>query len=138
MTAENKVRLGNRYASGATSPTGADPRLPARDAGAQHNVIGVTVKRECNNTQQMSGCCKHLHHQGVPLEAPGRQRIQDVQNETARIRGPFQAAFNSDQLQLGNLNEPMRVLQLNAPFAVRYSVVNQNVQSSTGSSVMAL
>jgi len=42
------------------------------------------------------------------------------------------------QLQLGNLNEPMRVLQLNAPFDGMYSVVNQNVQSSPGSSVIAL
>jgi hypothetical protein len=33
----------------------------------------------------------------------------------------------------GNLNEPILVFQLKAPFAGMYSVVNQKVQSSTGS-----
>jgi hypothetical protein len=40
--------------------------------------------------------------------------------------------------QVGNLNDPMRVFQLNEPVFFRYSVVYQNVQSSTGSTVMAL
>src|SRR5690242_9165055 len=40
--------------------------------------------------------------------------------------------------QPGNLKEPMRVLQLKAPFAGMYSVVNQKVQSSLGSTVMLL
>src|SRR5438132_771024 len=35
--------------------------------------------------------------------------------------------------QPGNLNEPIRVLQLNAPVVFRYSVVYQKVQSSVGS-----
>ena len=35
--------------------------------------------------------------------------------------------------QPGNLKDPMRVFQLKVPFAGRYSVVNQKVQSSTGS-----
>jgi len=39
--------------------------------------------------------------------------------------------------QLGNLNDAMRVLQLNVPLAFRYSVVKKNVQSSSGSSVIA-
>src|SRR5713101_1701901 len=38
--------------------------------------------------------------------------------------------------QLGNLKEPMRVFQLNAPFAGMYSVVYQKVQSSTGSTAI--
>ena len=38
--------------------------------------------------------------------------------------------------QVGNLNDAMRVLQLNVPFAFRYSVVKKNVQSSSGSSVI--
>ena len=38
----------------------------------------------------------------------------------------------------GNRNELIQVLQLNVPFAFRYSFVYQNVQSSTGSTVMAL
>ena len=38
--------------------------------------------------------------------------------------------------QPGNLNEPMRVLQLKEPLAFRYSVVNQKVQSSTGSTLI--
>jgi hypothetical protein len=36
-----------------------------------------------------------------------------------------------------NLNDAIRVLQLNVPFAFRYSDVYQNVQSSTGSTVIA-
>jgi len=62
------------------------------------------------------------------------------QKETARRCGPFHTRLlrGVAQLQPANLNEPTRVLQLKAPFAVRYSVVNQNVQSSTGSSVSAL
>src|SRR5262249_20230033 len=36
------------------------------------------------------------------------------------------------------LNAAMRVLQLNLPFVFRYSVVYQNVQSSTGSMAMLL
>ncbi len=40
--------------------------------------------------------------------------------------------------QLAKRNEPIRVLQLKAPLNVRYSLVYQNVQSSTGSTLMAL
>lgn len=40
--------------------------------------------------------------------------------------------------QLANLNEPMRVLQLNAPLLGMYSLVYQNVQSSDGSTVSEL
>ena len=40
--------------------------------------------------------------------------------------------------QVLNLNEPMRVLQLNAPLLGMYSVVYQNVQSSDGSTVIEL
>ena len=35
--------------------------------------------------------------------------------------------------QLLNLNDPTRVLQLNAPSDFRYSLIYQNVQSSDGS-----
>ena len=40
--------------------------------------------------------------------------------------------------QESNLNDAMRVLQLNVPLAFRYSFVYQKVQSSTGSTVSAL
>jgi hypothetical protein len=40
--------------------------------------------------------------------------------------------------QLGNLNDAIRVRQLNDPLAGMYSVVYQNVQSSAGSTVMEL
>src|SRR5215468_2106996 len=40
--------------------------------------------------------------------------------------------------QLGNLNVPTRVRQLNEPFAPMYSDVNQNVQSSVGSMFIEL
>src|SRR5207237_3744436 len=38
--------------------------------------------------------------------------------------------------QLGNLKDPIRVLQLKEPFAGRYSVVYQKVQSSDGSTAI--
>src|SRR5205807_583515 len=41
-------------------------------------------------------------------------------------------------LQLGNVKLAMRVFQLNVPVVFMYSVVNQKVQSSTGSTCMAL
>src|ERR1700704_1899083 len=40
--------------------------------------------------------------------------------------------------QPGNLKFAIRVFQLKLPVVFRYSVVNQKVQSSTGSTVMAL
>jgi hypothetical protein len=40
--------------------------------------------------------------------------------------------------QPGNLNEAIRVFQLNDPLAGMYSLVNQNVQSSLGSTAVAL
>src|SRR5438874_3404108 len=40
--------------------------------------------------------------------------------------------------QFANLKVPTRVCQLNVPLAVRYSVVYQNVQSSTGSIAIEL
>ncbi len=39
-------------------------------------------------------------------------------------------------VQFANLNDPTRVCQLNVPFAARYSLVNQYVQSSAGSMLM--
>jgi hypothetical protein len=39
-------------------------------------------------------------------------------------------------VQLGNLNDAIRVCQLKLPFVVRYSPVYQNVQSSLGSTAM--
>ena len=38
--------------------------------------------------------------------------------------------------QLGNVNDPIRVRQLKLPFEGMYSVVNQKVQSSLGSTLM--
>lgn len=40
--------------------------------------------------------------------------------------------------QVENLNEAIRVFQLNAPVFFRYSLVYQNVQSSTGSMLIEL
>jgi hypothetical protein len=41
-------------------------------------------------------------------------------------------------LQPGNVNDAIFVLQFQVPFVFRYSLVNQNVQSLTGSMVIAL
>ncbi|HET7873614.1 MAG TPA: hypothetical protein VFL42_13940 [Terriglobales bacterium] len=56
---------------------------------------------------------------------------------TVRLLGEAESA-KSGVPQLVNLKFAMRVLQLNEPLAFRYSVVYQKVQSSTGSTVMAL
>ena len=44
----------------------------------------------------------------------------------------------TDDPQLGNLKFAMRVFQLKVPLVFMYSCVYQNVQSSTGSTVIAL
>src|SRR5436190_3924837 len=41
-------------------------------------------------------------------------------------------------VQLGNLNDPIRVRHVRSPVTCMYSVVYQNVQSSTGSTVISL
>lgn len=46
--------------------------------------------------------------------------------------------FLAGYWQPGNLKEAIRVLQLKEPLAFKYSLVYQKVQSSTGSTVMAL
>ena len=55
---------------------------------------------------------------------------------TERVAG-FALIEKSDGplVQLGNLNEAIRVCQLKLPFAERYSPVYQNVQSSLGSTL---
>jgi hypothetical protein len=53
---------------------------------------------------------------------------------TVRLAGDPEMA-KSGWLQPWNLNVPIRVRQLNDPAAGMYSLVNQNVQSSTGSTV---
>src|SRR5271169_4574329 len=45
---------------------------------------------------------------------------------------------SGDPPQLGNLKFAIRVLQLKVPLVLMYSCVYQNVQSSTGSTCMAL
>ena len=71
----------------------------------------------------------------VPVVAEGcRSGSHDFQTacETTRI------VSHAGYWQLGNLKLPILVLQLNVPLALRYSFVYQNVQSSAGSTVMAL
>ena len=54
-------------------------------------------------------------------------------NDTLVGFAPIEKLLPAAPPHPGNLNDAMRVLQLNVPFAGMYSVVNQNVQSSTGS-----
>ena len=49
----------------------------------------------------------------------------------ACTRGPNR--FNRSYWQVGNLKDAILVLQLKDPFAFRYWLTYQNVQSSTGS-----
>jgi hypothetical protein len=52
--------------------------------------------------------------------------------------GEAESEKSGEPPQLENLKFAMRVLQLNVPLVFRYSVVYQKVQSSVGSTVMAL
>ncbi len=63
----------------------------------------------------------------------GRERAVPLGMETAARAAVLPVRRRIAYWQPENLNDAMRVLQLNVPFAFRYSVVNQNVQSSTGS-----
>ena len=63
----------------------------------------------------------------------GRKSNQKVFDCRLRKKGAVNRYW-----QALNLNDAMRVLQLNAPVFFRYSVVYQNVQSSTGSIVISL
>src|SRR3989442_14550321 len=55
------------------------------------------------------------------------------------VKGVIVVAVGGGRLeQFANLKVPTRVCQLNVPLAVRYSVVYQKVQSSTGSIAMEL
>ena len=53
--------------------------------------------------------------------------------DTAFGDAPIEKSFVATTPQPGSLNEAMRVFQLNVPFVGMYSLVYQNVQSSTGS-----
>jgi hypothetical protein len=57
---------------------------------------------------------------------------------TANLGIVSQPADGVGYWQPGNLKLAILVLQLNVPFVFRYSFVYQKVQSSTGSTVMAL
>ena len=64
--------------------------------------------------------------------------LRSLLHLATRPRSRDRAAACPGYWQLGNLNDAMRVFQLNEPVFCRYSVVYQNVQSSVGSTVMAL
>ena len=63
------------------------------------------------------------------VEVPLAPWVTDTVEGDAAI----EKSFVTVPPQPANLNEPIRVLQLKAPFVGMYSVVNQNVQSSVGS-----
>lgn len=50
----------------------------------------------------------------------------------------YTSFIRANHWQEFNLNDAMRVLQLNVPLLFKYSVVNQKVLSSTGSTVRLL
>ncbi len=80
-------------------------------------TIGHSLAKETNPPQAKGWDCLSL--------------LTKVQNYS---RIPHTACY----WQPENLNDAMRVLQLKEPEVFRYSLVNQKVQSSTGSTVMAL
>src|SRR5205823_13325592 len=75
--------------------------------------------------------------------APGWNAVPVMITGVPPDDGPFAGAIpvtvgGGKLAQFANLNVPTRVCQLNVPLAVRYSVVYQKVQSSTGSIAMEL
>jgi len=95
-------------------------------------------------TTEMTTSDPRLWQTRQSLHAHGWRNFQRL---SGKRNGPHEQTVSSirtDQnaadcyWQPANLNDPMRVLQLNEPFACRYSFVYQNVQSSTGSIDMAL
>ena len=74
-----------------------------------------------------------------PPDSDGRRRPVGPRSvRLAEAVRPARPDGASGYWQVGNLNDAMRVFQLNAPVLFRYSVVYQKVQSSTGSTVIAL
>jgi hypothetical protein len=69
-----------------------------------------------------------------------QKRFAKKEGHLKRSDGPLLSltGSSSPHWQPGNLNDAMRVLQLKLPLAFKYSVVYQKVQSSTGSTVIAL
>src|SRR5258706_16216115 len=63
---------------------------------------------------------------------------ESTERAPRRASAPTSAREPWVHAQPGNLNEAICVLQLKLPEVFRYSVVNQNVQSSTGSTLMLL
>jgi len=75
----------------------------------------------------------------MPTVTVGRRALASLfAKKNARISGRLSGSCRRDYTQPGYLKEPMRVDQLNDPLALMYSLVYQKVQSSTGSTVMAL
>src|SRR6266478_9733471 len=52
------------------------------------------------------------------------------------LPSPLKSSSAAPRVHLGNLNDAIRVFQLNWPVVFRYSLVYQKVQSSVGSIVM--
>ena len=82
-----------------------------------------------------------MHHEFPSGPLPGEDLAGDRKGDPGP---PLQAGRLEEEgrvlahWQVGNLNDAMRVLQLKLPVYFRYSVVYQKVQSSIGSTLMAL
>ena len=72
-----------------------------------------------------------------PEDAPDREARPGVPALLGRAFPPCRRLGDA-YWQVENLNEAIRVFQLNAPVFFRYSLVYQNVQSSTGSMLIEL
>ena len=88
----------------------------------------VRNRRRFCGPRQWGRCAGGPHRE--PVEAPAHE---------ATPEGPWRPLRRcTGYWQIGILKLAMRVLQLKVPLLLRYSVVNQNVQPSTGSTLMAL
>jgi hypothetical protein len=98
------------------------------DVGLNETVIPVGMPLALSDTFCAEPLVTSVEIVDVPLEPCARLRLVGL--------AEIEKSDATGLVQPGNVNEPMRVCQLNAPFVAMYSFVYQNVQSSAGSTAM--
>src|SRR5438132_1707374 len=116
---------------GAGPPVGYSRKSPKSVSWVTVTLMAIALASEGIPQSPAAGKLRVvLAARAGPPEGPGALRVSATRQGVS--------VKNLPGAQPGNLKEPMRVLQLNLPSALRYSCVYQKVQSSTGSTVIAL
>lgn len=108
--------------------------LPIEQTGQQRETDACYVRREFLRTTMATT----QHGYTLSVTNAGALTASSFTKKNRPQSRPIRSAnAMMGYMQPGNLNDPMRVLQLKVPLVLRYSLVYQNVQSSTGSIAMA-